>query len=85
MRDRERETDRQTEKQAPCRESDMGLHPGTPGLRPGTKAGAKPLSHPGNPISILLNKFQSHLDNLLLTVTKRSLLGFRWQCIKCMD
>ena len=25
------------------------LDPGTPGLRPGPKAGAKPLSHPGIP------------------------------------
>ena len=27
----------------------MGLDPGTPGSRPGPKAGAKPLSHPGIP------------------------------------
>ena len=27
----------------------MELDPGTPGLRPGPKAGAKPLSHPGIP------------------------------------
>ena len=27
----------------------MGLDPRTPGLRPGPKAGAKPLSHPGIP------------------------------------
>ena len=35
------------EKQAPCREPDVGLHPGTPGSCPGPKAGAKLLSHPG--------------------------------------
>ena len=28
-------------------EPDVGLDPGTPGLRPGPKAGAKTLSHPG--------------------------------------
>ena len=29
----------------------MGLDPGTPGSRPGPKASAKPLSHPGIPPS----------------------------------
>ena len=43
MRDaqRERETDRQTqaeEKQAPCRELDVGLDPGSAGSGPGLKA-----------------------------------------------
>ncbi|CAK7302308.1 hypothetical protein VULLAG_LOCUS9583 [Vulpes lagopus] len=31
------------------REPDMGLDPGSPGSRPGPKAGAKPLRHPGIP------------------------------------
>ncbi|XP_048966035.1 Na(+)/citrate cotransporter isoform X2 [Canis lupus baileyi] len=43
------ERERQREKQAPCREPDAGLYPGTPGSRPGPKAGTKPLSHPGIP------------------------------------
>ena len=30
---------------------DVGLDPGSPGSRPGPKAGAKPLSHPGVPRS----------------------------------
>ena len=30
---------RQREKQAPCREPNVGLDPGTPGLHPGPKAG----------------------------------------------
>ena len=47
--ERERQRHRQREKQAPCREPDVGLVPGTPGSRPGLKAGAKPLSHPGIP------------------------------------
>ena len=29
----------------------MGLDPGTPGSRPGLKADAQPLSHPGVPLS----------------------------------
>ena len=37
------------EKQAPGREPDVGLDPGTPGPRPRPKAGAKLLSHPGIP------------------------------------
>ena len=40
MRDTERERQRlrQREKQAPCREADVGLDPGTPGSGPGPKA-----------------------------------------------
>ena len=51
MRDTEgeRQRHRQREKQAPCREPDVGLDPRSPGSRPGPKAGAKPLSHPGIP------------------------------------
>ena len=48
MRDTEREGQRhrQREKQAPCRDPDVGLDPGTLGIRPELKAGAQPLSHP---------------------------------------
>ena len=49
MIDIERQRHRRREKQAPCREPDSGLDPGTPGLYPGPKAGTKPLSHPGIP------------------------------------
>ena len=41
---RKRGRGRQREKQAPCKELDVGLDPGTLGSRPGLKAGAKPLS-----------------------------------------
>ena len=34
-RERERQRHRQREKQAPCREPDMALDPGSPGSRPG--------------------------------------------------
>ena len=43
------ETETQREKQAPWRELDVGLDPGASGPRPGLKAGAKPLRHPGMP------------------------------------
>ena len=60
MRDRERErqSNRQREKQAPCREPNVGLDPGTPGSCPGLKAGTKPLSHPGIPLECLFIKLQ---------------------------
>ena len=45
MRDRER----QGEKQAPCREPNVGLDLRILGSHPGTKADAQPLSHPGVP------------------------------------
>ena len=48
-RERERQRHRRREKPAPCQEPDVGLDPGAPGSRPGPKAGAKPLSHPGIP------------------------------------
>ena len=48
---RERQRHRQREKkQAQGREPDVGIYPGTPGSRPGPKAGAKPLSHPEIPL-----------------------------------
>ena len=45
----ERQRHRQREKQAPCREPDVGLDPRTPGSHPVPKAGTKPLSHQGFP------------------------------------
>ena len=58
MRDTEKEAERhrqREEKQTPCRESNVGLDPGTPGSRPEPKASAKPLSHPGIPNGSFLN------------------------------
>ena len=55
MRERERQRHRQREKEAPCRQPDVGLDPGSPGARPGPKAGAKPLSHPGIPENMVLS------------------------------
>ena len=55
-REREREAETQAEGEAGSmhREPNVGLDPGSPGSRPGPKAGAKPLRHPGIPgISIL--------------------------------
>ena len=53
-REREAQRHRQREKQAPCTGSLMwDSIPGLPGSRPGPKAGAKPLCHPGTPGVVL--------------------------------
>ena len=51
MRDTERKAETQAEGEAGSmhREPDGGFNPGSPGSRPGPKAGAKPLRHPGIP------------------------------------
>ena len=48
-REREREAETQAEGEAGSMpwEHDVGFDPGSPGSRPGLKAGAKPLRHPG--------------------------------------
>ena len=38
------------------REPDVGFDPGSPGSRPGPKAGAKPLRHPGIPAHVFISK-----------------------------
>ena len=48
-RERERQRHRQRKKQAPCREPDVGLNPGSSGSGPGLKADAQSRSHPGVP------------------------------------
>ena len=52
-REREREAETQAEGEAGSmhRDPDVGFDPGSPGSRPGPKAGAKPLRHPGVPQS----------------------------------
>ena len=51
MRDTERDRQRhgQREKQAPCREPNVGLNPRSPRSGPRLKADVQPLSHPGVP------------------------------------
>ena len=56
--EREREAETQAEREAGSmyREPDVGFDPGSPESRPGPKAGAKPLRHPGIPSLIVLYK-----------------------------
>ena len=71
---RKRQRYKQREKQAPCREPDMGLNPRSPRSPPGPKAGAKPLSHPGCPdplvfvIKIISSTF--NMNNIYLKLSK---------------
>ena len=51
-REREAETLAEGEAGSMHRGPDMGFDPRSPGLGPGPKAGAKPLHHPGIPISV---------------------------------
>ena len=54
MRDTERrQGHRQSWKQAPHREPDAGLEPGTPGSHPESEADAQPLSPPGVPVTTI--------------------------------
>ena len=50
QREREAETQAEGEAGSMHREPDVGFDPGSPGLSPGPKAGAKPLRHPGIPL-----------------------------------
>ena len=43
----------------------MGLDPRTPVSHPGLKAGAKPLSYPGIPISTMLREVSSPTDYIM--------------------
>ena len=54
QREREAETQAEGEAGSMHREPDVGFDPGSPGSRPGPKAGAKPLRHPGIPSSGIL-------------------------------
>ena len=54
QREREAETQAEGEAGSMHREPDVGFDPGSPGSRPGPKASAKPLNHPGVPFFFLI-------------------------------
>ena len=58
-REREAETQAEGEAGSMHREPDVGFDPGSPGSRPGPKAGAKPLRHPGIP-SLAISEKVNH-------------------------
>ena len=57
QREREAETQAEGEAGSMHWEPDVGFDPGSPGSRPGPKAGAKPLRHPGIPSMDILKLF----------------------------
>ena len=59
------------------REPDVGLDPGSPGSRPGPKAGAKPLRHPGIPQFVL---YQDSGVSLVLPKRYFSCGDISWSC-----
>ena len=57
QREREAETQAEGEAGSMHWEPDAGFDPGSPGSRPGSKAGAKLLRHPGIPMSEILTLY----------------------------
>ena len=82
MRDTERERQRcrQWEKEALCKEPDVGLDPGSPGSRPGPKAGTQLLSHPGIPClyPLIAGAIYSLNIYLLLCLNQDTLMKACW-------
>ena len=69
-REREAETQAEGEAGSMHREPDVGFDPGSPGSRPGPKAGAKPLLHPGIPIGMFIKAVttqQPQLTRIMLS------------------
>ena len=62
QREREAETQAVGEAGSMHQEPNVGLNPGSPGSRPGPKAGAKPLRHPGIPTLSGSKGINIHLD-----------------------
>ena len=53
------------------REPDVGFDPGSPGSRPGPKAGAKPLRHPGIPCAYIFKGLTLLLEGIALSLLVR--------------
>ena len=67
-REREAETQAEGEAGSMHREPDVGFDPRSPGSRPGPKAGAKPLRHPGIPPMCFQGTTESHDRNIALSL-----------------
>ena len=72
MREREAETQAEGEAGSMHQETDVGFDAGSPGSRPGSEAGAKPLRHPGIPNARTL---EVSADLLALTLNDPKLLS----------
>ena len=77
--EREAETQAEGEAGSMHREPDVGFDPGSPWLRPGPKAGAKPLRHPGIPNGPIFKYFLilfKNYSNKKKTRIKKKLVTF---------
>ena len=81
MRDTGREAEIQAEGEAGSmhREPDVGFDPGSPGSCPGPKAGAKPLRHPGIPVSFLDTMGYPDSGGLGVTLSTLCSPAARWR------
>ena len=79
QREREAETQAEGEAGSMHREPDVGFDPRTPGSRPGSKAGAKPLRHPGIPRSLkyIVNKIR-HRKYMYSSMYMNLVSGYLW-------
>ena len=66
VREREAETQAEGEAGSMHREPDVGFDPGSPGSRPGPKAGAKPLRHTGIPMVWILEGRETQYNCFML-------------------
>ena len=78
MRDIERGRDTGREKQAPCREPNMGL---SPVITYWAKGGAKMLSHPGCLATEIIEQYATDLLKSEVRLFPRSVLMFIYKCI----
>ena len=77
MREKEAETQAEGEAASMHQEPDVGFDPGSPGSRPGPKAGAKPWRHPGIPIFALFLKssFDGNKVRILYQKERKTLMN----------
>ena len=86
-REREREAETQAEGEAGSmhQEPDVGFDPGSPGSRPGPKAGSKLLRHPGIPLRRILRLCRSStFHNLPLSNSTSETSSSLKNIVKCL-
>ena len=77
-REREAETQAEGEAGSMHREPDVGFNPGSPGSRPGPKAGANLPHHPGIPHNV---DFLKKGSNWLYSYVQVQAFGLECQCV----
>ena len=80
IHERHRESQRRRQRQAPCKEPDVGLDPRTPGSRPELKEDAQPLT-PGAPVLSPWSTFQSVNPCCLNVVNQEGRIPPNWSML----